>query len=109
MNTAPQPSSTPPATLSDASPESPLAAILRHWGEGIKVIGRFIWFTLIFRILILPLELLLWFLNPKDQPVLGQNGFNDRAALALIPFILYVPIAAHFAARLSGHLRPRRP
>jgi hypothetical protein len=89
---------------------------LKHWIEGWRVIGRYIWFQIVYGLYLIPLtilgKVLEHFTRGRIDPKHLGGGMIALLLLAVLIGLAYLPLAFYFAAESTGYLkRPasRRP
>lgn len=100
---------TPEQYQSPSDKASPAAAIFHVWVTGMRVFGRFLWFSFFLIILMAPFNMAATFTKAEDRSLFSADGFNSTAGMLLIAFAIYMPFAAYFAARWSKQLLGTNP
>jgi CHASE2 domain-containing sensor protein len=81
---------------------------LGAWMEGVRVVGRWLWFSLHLSFMMVPCQIMVILITGKtDWEVFAKGPFDGRAAIAVAVGLVYFPLACYGAARCSGYLGRR--
>jgi hypothetical protein len=87
------------------------AEFFSRWTEGWRVIGRFIWFQIVYSLFLIPLTIVAKVVAhyiPIDSKQLAP-GPIVILLLGLLLGLLYLPLAFYFASDATGYLKRRAP
>ena len=94
-----------------ASKEGPkpskVAWLIGVWIEGARVFGRFFWFVFNLGVLLIPLRLVEFLINPREVRVFEFGNFDLRGGIMILLTVIYFPFACFMASRISSQLDGR--